>query len=176
MSRNGAVLKNAYRCFCCPSKHLKTYLWWGKLKISFNCYNSRNICHSEERFSVLESPGHVMPSLMLYLVVWHWEICIRRFRDVNHKALLWHFATFYPWNDQDIYPRQCAKFGRKGAKSANLPKMLSHVLLWCSLMFSSKLKLYILRWLTTVFLRLSSARYHSLPQVSICRAFKKWRK
>ena len=29
-----------------------------------------------------------------------------------------------------------------------------------------------LRWLTTVFLRLSSARYDSLPHVSICRACK----
>ena len=25
----------------------------GESEISLNCYNSRNICHSEERFSVL---------------------------------------------------------------------------------------------------------------------------
>ena len=25
-----------------------------------NCYNSRNICHSEERFSVLESPSYAL--------------------------------------------------------------------------------------------------------------------
>ena len=25
-----------------------------------NCYSSRNICHSEERFSVLESPSHAL--------------------------------------------------------------------------------------------------------------------
>ena len=32
----------------------------GGTEISLNCYNSINICHSEERFSVLESPSHAL--------------------------------------------------------------------------------------------------------------------
>ena len=30
----------------------------GESEIDLNCYNSRNICHSEERFSIFESPSH----------------------------------------------------------------------------------------------------------------------
>ena len=32
----------------------------GKLKNFLNCYNSRNICHSEEWFSLLESPSYAL--------------------------------------------------------------------------------------------------------------------
>ena len=32
----------------------------GGSGISLNCYNSRNICHSEGRFSVLEPPNHAL--------------------------------------------------------------------------------------------------------------------
>ena len=32
----------------------------GGTEISLNCYNSRNICHSEGRFSVLEPPNHAL--------------------------------------------------------------------------------------------------------------------
>ena len=32
----------------------------GGTEISLNCYNSINICHSEERLSVLESPSHAL--------------------------------------------------------------------------------------------------------------------
>ena len=32
----------------------------GGDEISLNCYNSRIICHSEERFSVLKSPSHAL--------------------------------------------------------------------------------------------------------------------
>ena len=37
-------------------------LWFrgGETENYLNCYNSRNICHSEERFSVLESPSHAL--------------------------------------------------------------------------------------------------------------------
>ena len=36
-------------------------VWFrGKTENYLNCYNSRNICHSEERFSVLESPSHAL--------------------------------------------------------------------------------------------------------------------
>ena len=35
--------------------------FWGAGNIFFlNCYNWRNICHSEERFSVLKSPSHAL--------------------------------------------------------------------------------------------------------------------
>ena len=30
----------------------------GGSEISLHCYNYRNICHSDEWFSVLESPSH----------------------------------------------------------------------------------------------------------------------
>ena len=32
----------------------------GGLTISLSCHNARNICHSEERFSVLESHSHAL--------------------------------------------------------------------------------------------------------------------
>ena len=36
-------------------------VWFrGETENYLNCYNSRNICHSEERFSVLESPSYAL--------------------------------------------------------------------------------------------------------------------
>ena len=32
---------------------------WGS-KISLNCYNWRNICYDEERFSVMQCPSHAL--------------------------------------------------------------------------------------------------------------------
>ena len=32
----------------------------GESEISLNCYNSRIICHSEERFSVIQSLSHAL--------------------------------------------------------------------------------------------------------------------
>ena len=32
----------------------------GETENYLNCYNSRNICHSEERFSVSESPSYAL--------------------------------------------------------------------------------------------------------------------
>ena len=29
-------------------------------EISLNCYNSKNICHGKEQFSVLQSPSHAL--------------------------------------------------------------------------------------------------------------------
>ena len=36
-------------------------MWFrGESEISLNCYNSRNICHTDERFSVFESLSHAL--------------------------------------------------------------------------------------------------------------------
>ena len=37
----------------------------GESEISLNCYNSRNICHSDERFSALWSPSHALSDAIL---------------------------------------------------------------------------------------------------------------
>ena len=40
---------------------LRGTVWFrGGTEITLNCYNSINICHSKERFSVLESPSHAL--------------------------------------------------------------------------------------------------------------------
>ena len=68
----------------------------GGTEISLKCYNSRIICHSEERFSVLQSPSHALSDdtfggLKL-------KICIPRFCDViKYDVTIGHFDIFLHW-------------------------------------------------------------------------------
>ena len=73
----------------------KEYGSGGKIEISLNCYNSKNICHSEERFSVLESPSHALSDDIfgglklenLYTTfLWHHQTW-------RHNMTFWHFCT-----------------------------------------------------------------------------------
>ena len=87
----------------------------GGNEISLNCYKSGNICHSGDRFSVLYSPSHALSDDIFGGL--KLENFIPRFCDVIKYDIL---TYFYPGNDQDTYPRQCAKFGKKTCKERKL--------------------------------------------------------
>ena len=94
-----------------------------RIEISLNCHNLRNIFVIEENlvYSIIVPSSC---SFRWYFIFGGWKL-----ENLNttffwphqmwrHNMTFWHF--FHSWNDQDNYPRQCAKFGKKCAKSANL--------------------------------------------------------
>ena len=96
-----------YQILRVPRRKLKKKNQGGKF--SLNCYNSINICHSEERFSVLESPSHALSDDIFGGL------------KLENLYTTYNILTFfYSQNDQDTYPRLYAKFGKKMCKECKL--------------------------------------------------------
>ena len=106
-------------------------VWFrGETENYLNCYNSRNICHSEERLSVLESPSYALLDdifgrlkLENFYNPFFWRHQIWR-----HNMIFWH--RFSLQMIKTPIQGSAQSFVRKSSKSGNLPLMTHFGALW----------------------------------------------
>ena len=102
----------------------------GETENYLSCYNSRNICHSEERFSVLESPSYaLLDDIFGRLKLENfYNPFLWRHQIWCHNMIFWH--RFSLQMIKTPIQGSVQSFGRKSSKSANLPLMTHFGALW----------------------------------------------
>ena len=93
----------------------------GETENYLNCYNSRNICDSEERFSVLESPSYALLDDIFgrFKLENFYNPFLWRHQIWRHNMIFWH--RFSRQKIRTPIQGSVQSFVRKSSKSANLP-------------------------------------------------------